>query len=90
VPFGRVQRKKDVATRVALPPERGALYGGKPTPLDYARVDVTWTNIEFDEDEINIRIEEGSRSIDASLSIRVLWNKGDIDLKVPTPVSARS
>jgi hypothetical protein len=69
---------------VALPPERGALYGGKPIPPYYAKVDVTWTNIEFDEDEINIPTEEGNRSIDASLSMPVLWNKGDIDLEVPT------
>ena len=31
---------------VALPPERGAMYDGKPIPPDYARVDVTWTNYD--------------------------------------------
>ena len=36
VPFGGAQRKKDVATGVALPPESGAMYNGKPIPPDYA------------------------------------------------------
>ena len=75
---------------VALPPESGALYGSKPIPPDYARVNVTWTNTEFDEDEIDIPTEEGSRFIGATLGMRVLWNKGDIVLEVPTPASSRS
>ena len=41
VPFGRAQRKKDVATGVALPPESGAMYDGKPILPDYAWVNVT-------------------------------------------------
>ena len=36
VPFGRTQRKKDVATGVALPPKSGAMYDGKPIPPDSA------------------------------------------------------
>jgi hypothetical protein len=62
VPFGKVQRKKDVAMGVALPPESGAMYGGKPILPDYAWVDVTWTNIDFDEGEIDIPTEEGYSS----------------------------
>ena len=57
VPFGRAQRKNVVATGVALPPKSGAMYNGKPIPPDYARVDVMWTNTEFDQDEIDIPTE---------------------------------
>ena len=50
VPFGRAQRKKDVAMGVALPLKSGAMYDGKPILPNYAWVDVTWTNKDFDED----------------------------------------
>ena len=73
---------------VALLPESDALYGGKPIPPDYARVDVTWSNTEFDEDEIDIPTEERSRFIGATLGICMLWNKGDIVLEVLTPALA--
>ena len=76
-----------MATGVALLPESGALYGGKPISPDYARVDVTWTNSEFDEDEIDIPTEEGYRFIGATLSMRVLWNKSNIVLDMPTLAS---
>ena len=33
VPFGRAQRKKEVAQGVALPSESGVMYGGKPIRL---------------------------------------------------------
>ena len=46
---------------VALPPESGAMYGGKPIPTDYAQVDVTWTNSDYDKDEINFPTTEGFR-----------------------------
>ena len=39
---------------VALLPESNAMYGGKTIPPDYARLDVTWANSNFDEDEIDI------------------------------------
>ena len=90
MPFGRAQRKKDVATGVALPPKSRALYDGKPIPPDYARVDVMWTNKEFDEDKIDIPTEEGRRFIGATLGMRMQWNKGDTILEVLTPASARS
>ena len=87
MPFGRAQRKKDMATRVALSPESGAMYDDKPIPPNYAHVDVTWTNKDFDEDEIDITTEEGHRFIDATIGMRVLWNKSDIVLDMPTPAS---
>ena len=87
MPFGKAQRKKDVATGVALPPDSGAMYDGKPMQPDYAQVDVTWTNKDFDEDEINIPTEEGYRFINATIGMRVLWNKSDIVLDMPTPAS---
>ena len=59
VPFGREQRKKDVATGVALPPKSSAMYDGKSIPPNYAQVNMTWTNKDFDEDEIDIPIEQG-------------------------------
>ena len=68
----------------------GAMYDGKPIPHDYARVDVTWTNKDFDDDEIDIPIEEGYRFIGATLGMRVLWNKSDIVLEMPTLASQPS
>ena len=53
-----------------MPPRSGAMYGGKLIPPDYAWVDVTWTNSEFDEDEINIPTEEGYRFIGATIGMR--------------------
>ena len=79
-----------MATIVALPPESGAMYDNKPFLLDYARVDVTWTNLDFDEDEIDIPTEEGSRFLGSSLDMHMLWNKSDIVLEMPTPASQPS
>jgi hypothetical protein len=87
VPFGRAQRKKKVAQGVALPPNSGAMYGDKPIPPNYARVDVTWMNLDFDEDEIDIPTKEGYMFIGSTISMRVLWNKSNIILDMPTPVS---
>jgi len=75
LPFGRAQRKKDEATGLALPPKSGAMYDGKPILPDYARVNVTWTNKDFDEDEIDISTKEGYR------------NKSDVLLDMPMPAS---
>ena len=79
-----------MATGVALLPESGAMYNSKPIPPDYAWVDVTWTNKDFDEDKIDIPIEDGYRFISAIIGMRVLWNKSDIVLDMPTPVSQPS
>ena len=72
---------------VALPPDSGAMYDGKTIPLDYARVDVTWTNSDFEEDEIDISTEEGCRFLGATVGMRVIGNKSDIVLDMPTSVS---
>ena len=85
VPFDRAQRKKDMATRVALPPKSSAMYDGKPISSEYAWVDVTWTNKDYDEDEIDIPTEDWYRFIGATIGVRVLWNKNDIVLEMPTP-----
>ena len=87
MPFGRAQRKKEVAQGVALPPKSSVTYNGKPIPHDYARMDLTWTNLNFDEDEIDIPTKEGYRFIDATIGMRVLWNKSDIVLDMPTLAS---
>ena len=62
MPFDRAQRKKEVGQGMALLLESCAMYDGKPIPPNYARVDVTWMNPDFDEDEINIPTEEGTSS----------------------------
>ena len=72
---------------VALLLKSGAMYNGKPIPPDYAWVDMTLTNKDFDEDEIDIPTEEGYRFIGATISMRVLWNKSDIVLDMLTPAS---
>ena len=87
MPFGRAQRKKDVAMGVALPPESGAMYDVKPIPPDYAWVNMTRTNKDFDKDEIDIPTEEGYRFIGATIGMRVLWNKSDIVLDMLTSAS---
>jgi len=66
------------------------MYDGKPIPPDYARVNVTWTNKDFDKDEIDIPTEEGYRFIGATIGMRMLWNKSDIILDMPTPASQPS
>ena len=76
-----------MATGVALPPESDAMYDGKLILSDYAQVDVTWTNKDFDEDEINIPTEEGYRFIGATIGMRVIWNKSDNVLDMPTLAS---
>ena len=65
-----------MATGVALSPESSAMYDSRPIPPDYARVDVTWTNSDF---------EEGYSFIGGTLGLRVLWIKSDIGLDMPTP-----
>ena len=87
MPFGRAQRKKEVGQGVALLLESGTMYDNEPITPDYARVDMMWTNPDFDKDEIDIPTEEWYGFIDATIGMRVLWNKSDIVLDMPTPVS---
>jgi hypothetical protein len=75
---------------VALPPNDEARYHDKPILPDYDLVDVAWMNNDFDEDELDIPIEEGARFIGAALGMRVLWNKADIVLEMPMPASQPS
>jgi hypothetical protein len=35
------------------------MYGNKPIPLEYARVDVAWTNADHDDDELDIPTPHG-------------------------------
>jgi hypothetical protein len=44
-------------------------------------VDVTWTNTEFEADEIDIPTKEGSRFIGTSLGMHVLSNKVTLSWK---------
>jgi hypothetical protein len=48
---------------------------------------MTWTNKDFDEDEIDIPIEEGYMFIGATIGMCVLWKKSDIILDMPTSAS---
>ena len=48
---------------------------------------MTWTNPDFDEDEIDIPTKEGYRFIGATIGMRVLWNKSDIVLDMLMPAS---
>ena len=63
------------------------MYDSKPILSDYARVDVTWTNKDFDEDEIDIPTEEGYMFISATSGMCMLCNKSDIVLDMPTLAS---
>jgi hypothetical protein len=76
-----------VATGLALLPKSDTMYDSKPIPPDYAWVNVTWTNKDFDKDEIDIPTEEGYRFISTTLGMRVLWNKSDILLDMPMSAS---
>ena len=62
----------------------------KPIPPDYAKVVVAWTNTEFEEDELDIPMEDGIRFIGGTIGSCVLWNKSDILLEMPTPASQPS
>ena len=90
MPFGRSGRKKEVAQGVVLPPDNDTTYDGKPIPPDYAKVVVAWTNTEFEEDELDIPTEDGIRFIGGTIGSCVLWNKSDILLEMPTPMSQPS
>jgi hypothetical protein len=63
------------------------MYDGKPISPDYARVNVMWTNKDFDDDEIDIPTEEGYRFIGATIAMRVVWNKSDNVLDMSMPAS---
>jgi hypothetical protein len=73
MPYGKtMSKKKEVARGVALPPKSGSMYNNKPISPDYDRVDVMWTNLEFDDDEIDIPTLEGIRYLRGVISSKVL------------------
>ena len=72
VPFSRAQRKNKVARGVTIPPKSGAMDNNRPIPPDYARVDMTWTNLEFDENEINIPCPNGNQYLRSLIGEEVL------------------
>jgi hypothetical protein len=63
------------------------LYDGRPIPAEYARVEVAWTNADFNQKEIDIPMDDGGRLIGSTLGSVVLWNKADIMLEMPTPLT---
>ena len=79
-----------MAQDVVLPPDNDTTYADKPIPPDYAMVVVVWTNIEFDEDDLDIPTEDGVRFIGETIGSCVLWNKRDILLEMPMPASQPS
>jgi hypothetical protein len=86
IPFGhKMLRKMEVAMGYALPLKSGVLYNKKPISPDYARVNVTWTHDDYDEEEIDIPTKDNDRYIRGILGAFVLWNKEDIILDMPTP-----
>ena len=85
VPYGGMSNKKTMATGVAQPPRSGSMYGNNPIPLEYARVDVGWTNLDCDDDELDIPTPQGFKYNREILGEEVPWNKSNIVLNEPTP-----
>jgi hypothetical protein len=85
MPFSRAGRKKSVGQAMALSPDSGPLYDGRPISAKYARVEVAWTNADFDQEEIDIPTDDGGRLLSSTLGSVVLWNKVDIMLEMSTP-----
>jgi hypothetical protein len=48
------------------------MYDNRPISLDYAKVEVTWTNSEFDDDEINIPTPKGIMYLRGVIGCEVL------------------
>jgi hypothetical protein len=59
MPFGKARRKKSVVQAMALPPDSGALYDGRPILAKYARVEVVWTNADFRKKSTFQQMEAG-------------------------------
>jgi hypothetical protein len=72
VPYGRMSKKNTMATGVARPPGSRSMYGNKPIPLEYARVDVAWTNADHDDDELDIPTPHGLKYYQEILGEEVL------------------
>jgi hypothetical protein len=88
IPVGhKMTRKKEVAMGQVLPPKSNAMYNNRLIPPNYARVEVTWTHDDFEEEEIDFPTKEGARNIRGILGYIVLWNKKDIVLDMMMPRS---
>jgi hypothetical protein len=48
-------------------------------------VEVAWTNADFNQEEIDIPMNDGGRLLDSTLGLVVLWNKADIVLEMRMP-----
>jgi hypothetical protein len=82
-----MMRKKEVAMGQVLHPKSDAMYNNRLILPNYARVEVTWTHDDFEEEEIDFPTKEGARNIRGILGCIVLWNKKYIILDMPTPRS---
>jgi hypothetical protein len=65
-------------------------FHGSPIPLDYALVEVAWTDNHHDEDELDFANEEGDTTLGRALGTVVLWNKGDIVFYMPKSATKTS
>jgi hypothetical protein len=64
IPIGcKMTRKKEVAMGQVLPLESGAMYNNRLIPPDYARVEVTWTHDDYDDEEIDFPTEEEAMNL---------------------------
>jgi hypothetical protein len=90
VPWGRTGKKKDVAHATVQPPNPKAKYHGILILPEYAVVEVMWTHDHHNDDELDFPNEEGDTTLGQVLGTRVLWNKADIVLDMPKPVSKPS
>jgi hypothetical protein len=56
-------RKKEVSMGQVLHPKSDAMYNNRLILPNYARVEVTWTHDDFEEEEIDFPTKEGARNI---------------------------
>jgi hypothetical protein len=70
VPYSKLLRRQmTVGMGLALP---GRMYNNKPTPTDYARVEVTWINLDHYDDEIDIPTPDGTKYMQSIVGKEVL------------------
>jgi hypothetical protein len=70
VPYGRMSRRQmTVGVGLVLP---GCMDDKKLIPAEYARVEVTWTNPDHADDEIDIPTPEGIKYLRSIVSMEVL------------------
>jgi hypothetical protein len=76
-----------MGTGVAIPPYEITYYASDQIPADYAVVIVSWAAPGFEEHDLEIPTPNGVRFLGATICFELLWNKEDILLELPTPVS---